>query len=311
MRFIDDQKDSWGLRHLDVVFFGGEPLMNYEVVFRAAKALKEYEKNSISVTIDMITNGTLLTTERCRELAPYIDMMQVTLDGPKDVHDQRRPYRDGKDTYDDIVDNLETAIEYCKNIIVMPVVDGHNAPFIPELLRQLSDRGMHNKLAVGFSHTCLSQSAVAAGGCSGTVDLEIFRTITQLYTVAAQLGYSISKAFIKGPCLRSSANRFAVDEHLNVHKCPADLYGAHPDATINEAGRLDILRSNWYESVAFEPPCVASCIYGPICYGGCKWQAGGSTKRECHKEWLDLFIVDAIRTYVISHYEKKLQNHQV
>jgi len=310
LRFIDYQKDRCGLRHVDVVFFGGEPLMNYEVVYKAAKALKAYEKDFISVAINLITNGTLLTAERCRELAPYITLVQTTIDGPKDVHDQRRPYKDGRDSYDDIMDSLKTAVKYFKHILVQPVVDAHNAPHVPELLRELKEEGLHNKLAVGFSPACPSQSAVAAGGCNIKPDIEVFRTITQLYTLAAQLGYAVPKAFIRGPCLRSCANRFGVDENLNVYKCPADFYAPHPDAVIDEAGRLQILRSNWYESVAFEPPCVASCVYGPVCYGGCKWLAGGPTKTYCNKEWLDLFIVEMIRAYVISHCGKKLQSHQ-
>lgn len=309
LRFINYQKER-GLRHIDVVFFGGEPLMNYEVVYKAAKVLKAYEKDSISVAINLITNGTLLTPERCCELAPYITLVQTTLDGPKHVHDQRRPYKDGRGSYDDIVGNLKNAVNYFKDILVQPVVDEHNASSISELLRELKEQGLHDKLTVGFSPTCPSQSEVALGRCDVKPNIEVFETITQLYALAARLGYRVSKAFIKGPCLRNCVNRFAVDEHLNVYKCPADFYSPHPDAVIDEFGRLQILRSNWYESVTFEPACVATCVYAPICYGGCKWLAGGPTKTYCNKELLDLFITEMIRAYVISHYGEKLQSHQ-
>jgi len=45
------------------------------------------------------------------------------------------------------------------------------------------------------------------------------------------------------PCMASTVHAMAVDEHLNVHRCPGRLY-QEPDAIINPQGELVILRDS-------------------------------------------------------------------
>ena len=90
--------------NLEVDFFGGEPLMNWQVV----KDLVEYgrsleEPNNKKFRFTLTTNGVLLTDDILefanREMANIV----LSIDGRKEVHDRMRPFRGGQGSYDLIV----------------------------------------------------------------------------------------------------------------------------------------------------------------------------------------------------------------
>ncbi len=90
--------------NLEVDFFGGEPLMNWQVV----KDLVEYgrsleEPNNKKFRFTLTTNGVLLNDEILefanREMANIV----LSIDGRREVHDRMRPFRGGQGSYDLIV----------------------------------------------------------------------------------------------------------------------------------------------------------------------------------------------------------------
>ena len=90
--------------NLEVDFFGGEPLMNWQVV----KELVEYgrsleEPNNKKFRFTLTTNGVLLNDEIMefadREMANIV----LSIDGRREVHDRMRPFRGGQGSYDLIV----------------------------------------------------------------------------------------------------------------------------------------------------------------------------------------------------------------
>jgi len=66
------------------------------------------------------------------------------------------------------------------------------------------------------------------------------------------------------------------------------------------------LTPEWYEAVAYEPPCALNCVYGPICYGECRAQAGGLDRVYCEKLHLDEIFGSLIKAYVSAKHVRKL-----
>ena len=63
-------------------------------------------------------------------------------------------------------------------------------------------------------------------------------------------------------------NGYSVDEKLNLYPCPGFLYTT-PLGYLNSEGEI-IFFSNIKEKTMSEiPSCVYTCVYGPICWGGC------------------------------------------
>ncbi len=93
--------NSGDRRNLEVDFFGGEPLMNWQVVKDLVAYGREQEKlHNKNFRFTLTTNGVLLNDEIMefcnREMANVV----LSVDGRKEVHDRMRPFRTGKGSYD-------------------------------------------------------------------------------------------------------------------------------------------------------------------------------------------------------------------
>lgn len=94
--------------NLEVDFFGGEPLMNWDVV----KQLVEYgrsleEAHNKKFRFTLTTNGVLLNDEIMEYLNKEMSNVVLSLDGRKEVNDNMRPFRTGKGSYDLIVPKFQ------------------------------------------------------------------------------------------------------------------------------------------------------------------------------------------------------------
>ena len=94
-------------RNLEVDFFGGEPLMNLDVVKRTvdyAKRRGADEGKAFKFTLT--TNGLLLNEETSDWLNQEMDNVVLSIDGRPEVHNRVRKTVNGKDTYDLVVENF-------------------------------------------------------------------------------------------------------------------------------------------------------------------------------------------------------------
>ncbi len=99
---------SGNRRNLEVDFFGGEPLMNFQVVKDLVAYGRELEKNSDKhFRFTITTNGVLLNDEIMEFCNAEMDNVVMSLDGRKEVHDRMRPSRNGKGSYDLIVPKFQ------------------------------------------------------------------------------------------------------------------------------------------------------------------------------------------------------------
>ena len=87
--------------NLEVDFFGGEPLMNWEVVKKLVAYGRELEKTSGKhFRFTLTTNGVLLDDEVMEFCNREMDNVVLSVDGRKEVHDRMRPFRGGRGSYD-------------------------------------------------------------------------------------------------------------------------------------------------------------------------------------------------------------------
>lgn len=104
--------NSGNRRNLEVDFFGGEPLMNFEVV----KQLVEYGRSiegahNKNFRFTLTTNGVLLNDEIMDYVNEHMSNVVLSIDGRKEVNDKMRYTISGGGTYDIIVDKFKRLIE--------------------------------------------------------------------------------------------------------------------------------------------------------------------------------------------------------
>ncbi len=129
--------------NLEVDFFGGEPLMNFQVVKDLVAYGRSQEKeHNKKFRFTLTTNGMLLTDEVMefanREMANVV----LSVDGRKEVHDFMRPTRNGKGSYDLIIDKFKKMAELRNqtNYYVRGTFTHYNLDFSKDVLH-LADLG--------------------------------------------------------------------------------------------------------------------------------------------------------------------------
>ena len=98
--------------NLEVDFFGGEPLMNWDVVKRLVEyGRSQEEKHHKKFRFTLTTNGVLLNDEIMEFCNKEMSNVVLSLDGRKEVNDHMRPFRNGKGSYDLIVPKFQKFAE--------------------------------------------------------------------------------------------------------------------------------------------------------------------------------------------------------
>ena len=135
--------NSGSRRNLEVDFFGGEPLMNWEVV----KQIVEYgrsieEANNKKFRFTLTTNGVLLNDEILDFVNKEMGNIVLSTDGRKEVHDRMRPFRNGKGSYDLIMPKFKKVAESRNqtNYYVRGTFTHYNLDFSNDVL-SLADQG--------------------------------------------------------------------------------------------------------------------------------------------------------------------------
>jgi len=91
-------------RNLEVDFFGGEPLMNFDVVKKLVEYGREQEKiHDKNFRFTLTTNGLLLNDDIMEFANKEMDNVVLSIDGRKEIHDMMRPSKNNKGSYDIIV----------------------------------------------------------------------------------------------------------------------------------------------------------------------------------------------------------------
>ena len=137
---------SGNRRNLEVDFFGGEPLLNFDVVkeltFYGEELNEKYDKN---IRFTLTTNGTGLNQERIDFINKYMKNVVLSLDGRKSINDLMRPTANGKSSYDVIVPKFKDLVEQRgnKEYYIRGTFTANNLDF-GEDARHFYDLGFHS-----------------------------------------------------------------------------------------------------------------------------------------------------------------------
>lgn len=105
-------KASGPRKHLEMDFFGGEPLMNMRTVKAVTEYVHQREKETgKKFKLTMTTNGMLLDDATIKWLNDNDFALVLSLDGRKEIHDAMRPTAGGQGSYDRAVRNFKKVLE--------------------------------------------------------------------------------------------------------------------------------------------------------------------------------------------------------
>lgn len=141
--FIIEQ--SGPRRHCEIDFFGGEPLLNMDVVRHTVEYVRQREKETNKVfKLTLTTNAVLLDDEIIQYLNENNISLVLSLDGRKEVHDQMRPGADGSGSFDEALANIRKMVDSRngQNYYLRGTFTAHNLDFAADV-EAMADLGFN------------------------------------------------------------------------------------------------------------------------------------------------------------------------
>lgn len=112
-RVLDYLVENSGTRkHLEVDFFGGEPLLNWDVCKELVKYGRELEKKHNKIfNFTLTTNGVLIDDDVIEFSNKEMGNVVLSMDGRRETHDKMRKAKTGDGTYDAIIDKFKRLVD--------------------------------------------------------------------------------------------------------------------------------------------------------------------------------------------------------
>ena len=273
-RLISFIKSYQDVRHLSIAWYGGEPLLAFEVICDLMEKIDDLDL--VFEGSGLITNGYLLDSEKISRLNNLkITSVQITLDGPEEVHDKRRFLSGGGPTFRRIMENVDNLMNssYEGVCTIRVNIDKHNLDQFIVLRSALLERFRGKKLSVyagqvntGFGHSY-----------DGTCNLDMLAWKDFNLDMRRRIGQPTGAFYPGGNmdsiCIATTHYGFVVGPEGELYKCWEDagnkamvtgsIFRDNPVAN----PELQALYSNGIDAYS-DPECL-KCDVLPICGGGC------------------------------------------
>ncbi|MDD4571093.1 MAG: thioether cross-link-forming SCIFF peptide maturase [Clostridia bacterium] len=224
-------ENSADRRTLEVDFFGGEPLMNIDVVMVTVAYAKEQEKQyNKQIRFTFTTNCVSLTPEISKWAFANGIKVILSHDGRKKVHDAMRVFADGSGSYDIVTANIR---KHLKNdpretYYVRGTFTALNKDFTNDILHWLD---------LGFKHISMEPAVEKYGNRAfkeadlDTVRKEYWR-LTKLYDAKREMGegfdfFHFNIDVEHGPCLPKRLTGCGAGHAYMVVTPEGELYPCH------------------------------------------------------------------------------------
>jgi uncharacterized protein len=273
LQFIERQAP--GLKELSMSWYGGEPLLAVDIIANLTEGiLKLADQYKFTYGSMAISNGYLLdppTVDRLRELKVF--GVQVTLDGPREIHNKMRPLINGQPSFDTIIKNLQYAAGRLAIGIRVNVDKGYSRDVINELLDELDAAGLRDSLAVNFA---LMEPAteVCANIHENCYDTAGFSEVeTEFYTILLDRGFRVDKlpSPTTAACMAQLINAYVIDHEGDLYRC-FNYVGNKAKSCGNMTQEINYLHPEFLRLFNFDPfedERCRECNVLPLCQGGC------------------------------------------
>lgn len=293
LKFINEHAKYW--KYLFIAWFGGEPLLEFETIKEISSELIEIcKKFKCNYAASISTNGYLLSKKVIKDLVNNLQIknFQITVDGPAEIHNKRRPLISGVGTYDRILLNLLNLANFDNvEILLRTNVDETNINYIPQFLDTLPDK-LKKRVKINFQRVFhSSESSPSIKVCSTErIDPKL---IIELSKTAIKKGCRIYQKFCQGLrtgfCGTDNYNYLVIGPDGLLYKCTVALNSSESIGSISNDGKLNIeipKLAKWLGKDPFEDKECINCKVLPICMGGCTQVRIGSLsqKKGCLSE---------------------------
>lgn len=281
--------------NLDIDFFGGEPLLNWNLVKKtvdyARSKEEEYHKH---FNFTLTTNGVLLDDEKIDYLNENMKNVVLSLDGRKEKHDEFRKTLDGRGSFDKIVPNFQKLVKNRgdKEYYMRGTFTANNLDFTEDIKTYLD---------LGFKRTSLEPVVGNSEEDYALKEEHLPRIYEEYEKLADMLIDAVDKddKFIfyhymidlnNGPCVYKRISGCGSGSEYMAVTPTGDLYPCHQFVgnedfkigdVFNGIKREDLI-SNFKKNNLYSQEKCRDCWAQMYCSGGCaanNYNAGGDINK--------------------------------
>lgn len=264
-------------RNLDVDFFGGEPLLNWDVIKRlVAYARSREEECGKRFRFTLTTNGVLIDDDVIDFCNREISNVVLSLDGRKATHDHLRKTPCGKGCYDTVVPKFQQLVQARegKGYYIRGTFTHHNTDFLQDILHMAE---------LGFRELSLEPVVCDPAAPHALTQDDLQRVLEEYEKLALDMVnsdytfYHYTLNLRHGPCYyKRTAGCGVGTEYLAVTPAgefyPCHQFVGSPEfmmGNVREGLTRPDLRDNFAACNLHAKPECRACWAKYFCAGGC------------------------------------------
>lgn len=292
--YVRSEHKKLKFNNLNIMWYGGELLLNIKSIDRLSRLFIGFcEKNNVKYSAGIITNGYLLTRKRLLKLLDLnISFIQITLDGDKYTHDERRKLADGSGSFDVILNNLKYNYDIYDYLVIRVNVDKENFGSYKDVKKMIGTFDKQKKIYVYPGYVTNSNDSYCSMKCCSKKEFSKL-VVEDMRGTVPRLPQLMGAV-----CSAACKNSYVVDGGGNFYKC------------WNEIGMLDKVIKNldrefntglefkYLSHTAINDSKCSKCKILPICLGGCIYHFG---ETENCSEYLYI-LEENVRLFVKYHF---------
>lgn len=267
-------------KQIIVTFYGGEPLLAPQVIYKTINYISQNYTTDFVKKI--VTNGTLVTPEIAQFLHIHGFDVSVSLDGNPQAHNKFRKYKNGGDTFDDVIKGIEILRKYENSIKILMTVGSFN----------VADLTCHVKTLLNTRPTLIALNLPRAlqdhsNGIEEELDIkelieQYIKCVEMCYEAEIPEGHmaDIIFGFLRDevqyhPC-HGCGKQIALTPNGMIGPCQAYLGTLKNFRPLDNFKSISELRSDtifnkWKNISMFNCRKCRSCFLLPVCPGDCPY----------------------------------------
>lgn len=258
-----------------VDFYGGEALLNLELLITTARRLKYAAlRHGVRFDFNIFSNGVLLTPGTVVDLLSLgLAGVRLTIDGPPEIHDRQRPFASGRGSFDAILSNL-LAVHRLVPVDLGGNYTVENYRRFPGLLDLLIEAGIEpgRLKQVAFTPVMPRSDGTLADGpgsaCACANEPWAIEAAVYLRGETIRRGFPVNK-IRPSACMVEFDNDLVVGHDGGFYKCPVFM-GSEELRVGSLAEGVREYRASHNLELWKNDDCLA-CAYLPLCFGGCRF----------------------------------------
>ena len=261
-------------RNLTFEFQGGEPLLNFDVIKAMIDYSKEINRDKV-IQYTIVTNLVQLTEEKLQYLIENGVSICTSLDGPENVHDHNRPFRNnGLGSYDSVIAKIHELSHKGIKVGAIQTTTNYSLNYPCEIVDQYRQLGINNIFLRPLTPLGLADSSWKNVGYTATEFLAFYKAafdyimdinLSGEYFSETHAGYFIKKTFhhyadnymeLRSPC-GAGIGQMSYYHDGNVYTCDEGRM-------MSEMGDKTFLLGNVMTD------SFKDCVCSPVCAAVCK-----------------------------------------